>query len=56
MTVEGSPQQILLDGDANSFASMSLTSENITVNLIDSTVLTNVVTDTPVQRRSIGFD
>ncbi len=45
LRVEDQPQLIELNGEANSIAAMNLASQNITINLVGDTQLTNVVSD-----------
>ncbi|MBT7370666.1 MAG: hypothetical protein HN816_08475, partial [Gammaproteobacteria bacterium] len=55
LIVEGESQQILFDGLSNSFGSLDLTSENITINLADSTVISNLVADNVVLNAPVGI-
>ncbi len=55
LSVAGQPQQILFDGLNNSFGSMNLTSDNISITLASSTRLTNVVSNTLVMNAPAGI-
>ncbi|MBO6656344.1 MAG: hypothetical protein JJ934_05600, partial [Pseudomonadales bacterium] len=55
LAVTGQPQQILFDGQGNSFAALSLDSDNIIMNLADSTNLTFVRSDALTLNAPVGI-